>query len=136
MTDKIESSPVHRHERTDVDTRYIAAFAAILAAVVLALYVVTWWVFNEFAAHVSQAHVEQPPAPLGNPPLFPAPRLQVDPQRDLEQLRESERELLDSYGWIDRPAGLARIPIDRAIDIVSENGLPDFEKTGEGVKAK
>ena len=31
---------------------------------------------------------------------------------------------LDGYGWVDRKAGVVRIPIDRAIDLVAERACP------------
>jgi hypothetical protein len=37
-----------------------------------------------------------------------------------QRLRESQRRSLDRYGWVDRPSGVARIPIERAIDLVVE----------------
>jgi hypothetical protein len=33
-------------------------------------------------------------------------------------LRDTQRRELESWGWADRKAGLARIPIERAIDVV------------------
>src|SRR4029079_18740823 len=44
----------------------------------------------------------------------PEPRLQTHPLNDLQSLRNYERETLGSYAWIDRNAGIVRIPIDRA----------------------
>jgi hypothetical protein len=35
-------------------------------------------------------------------------------------LRAAQRAELESYGWVDRDAGIAQIPIDRAIDLVVE----------------
>lgn len=35
-----------------------------------------------------------------------------------------QRERLDSYGWVDRDASVARIPIDEAIAQMAETGLP------------
>jgi hypothetical protein len=32
--------------------------------------------------------------------------------------------MLKSYGWIDRDKGVVHIPIDRAIEILAERGLP------------
>ena len=32
--------------------------------------------------------------------------------------------ILDSYGWVDPDKGIVRIPIDQAIDIVAQKGLP------------
>ncbi|MCL6508251.1 MAG: hypothetical protein K6T59_14635, partial [Bryobacteraceae bacterium] len=56
--------------------------------------------------------------------LPPAPRLQVDPATDLENLRKAEAAVLNSYGWVDRKAGIVRIPIDRAMEVLAERGLP------------
>jgi hypothetical protein len=33
--------------------------------------------------------------------------------------RDAQRRELDRWGWVDRKAGIARIPIDRAMDIVT-----------------
>jgi hypothetical protein len=52
------------------------------------------------------------------------PRLQLRPPEDLNNFRASEETALKTYGWIDRTAGVVRIPIDRAMDLVLERGLP------------
>jgi hypothetical protein len=45
-----------------------------------------------------------------------------------EEQRAKERRRLDSYGWVDRDAGIAHIPIDRAIDqIAAGAGQPSEE---------
>jgi hypothetical protein len=54
----------------------------------------------------------------------PAPRLETRPLEALEQVRHRESELLHGYGWVDREAGIARIPIDRAMAILAERGWP------------
>jgi len=54
----------------------------------------------------------------------PEPRLQETPALDLERLREREDETLSTYGWVDRQAGVVRIPIERAMEIVAREGLP------------
>jgi len=36
-----------------------------------------------------------------------------------------EQAQLSSYGWINRDAGIAHIPIDRAMEIIVARGLPD-----------
>ena len=61
----------------------------------------------------------------GNPAAnFPSPRLQPDPVADLNKFRVREEELLNSYGWVDQAAGKVHIPIERAIEIVAQTGLP------------
>jgi hypothetical protein len=55
---------------------------------------------------------------------FPHPQLQSDPATDLRRyLKAKERELM-TYGWIDQKAGIVRIPIDRAIDLLAHRGMP------------
>lgn len=56
------------------------------------------------------------------------PALQEDPYKDLERLRESERQTLNSYGWVDREKGIVRVPIEEAMKRVLEKGLPAAEK--------
>ena len=56
--------------------------------------------------------------------LPPAPRLEVTPVLDLRAMRAAEDKILNSYGWIDPEKGMVRIPIDRAIDLLAQRGLP------------
>jgi hypothetical protein len=56
--------------------------------------------------------------------LPPEPRLQVSAPKDLEQYKAAQGEILNSYGWIDQNAGVVRIPIERAMDILVQKGLP------------
>jgi hypothetical protein len=92
----------------------------ILSLVIAGIYVLVWGFFNYFLL---------PGALPATAPssLVPAPRLQVDPHRDFQQLDESQRKVLDSYGWVNRPDAVVRIPIDRAMDLVVERGLPEFK---------
>jgi len=32
----------------------------------------------------------------------------------------------ENYGWVDKQAGIARIPIERAKQIIAEKGLPSL----------
>jgi len=43
---------------------------------------------------------------------------------NLKAFREHEHEILTTYGWADKSAGVVRIPIDRAKDLLIERGLP------------
>ncbi|MBB6146461.1 hypothetical protein HNQ77_004433 [Silvibacterium bohemicum] len=56
---------------------------------------------------------------------FPTPRLQVDDgNQDVAGLHEREDLLLDHYSWIDRGQGKVRIPIERAMELIAQRGLP------------
>jgi|SRR5215469_3799123 len=55
------------------------------------------------------------------------PRLQVDPKADLTALRQAEAMRLDRYAWIDRASSRVQIPIDRALALTAERGLPGWQ---------
>ncbi len=57
-------------------------------------------------------------------PNFPLPREQVAPREDLKALAARETSELNSYGWVDRAAGVVRVPIARAMQLLLEQGLP------------
>ena len=59
----------------------------------------------------------------------PAPRLQVDPAAELIHMRREEAQRLATYGWIDEERRVVHLPIDRAIEILAERGLPEPEGT-------
>jgi hypothetical protein len=42
----------------------------------------------------------------------------------LKQLRATEDTTLTTYGWVDRDNGIVHIPIDRAMDLILQRGLP------------
>lgn len=66
----------------------------------------------------------------GQPPrLPPEPRLQPDPVSDLYRMREAEDNVLQTYGWIDKNAGVVRIPVARALDLIAQRGLPNWGGT-------
>jgi hypothetical protein len=57
----------------------------------------------------------------------------------MQEMLRAENAQLQSYGWVDRAAGMARMPIDQAIQMVLEQGLPSWneiptpENSGHGV---
>jgi hypothetical protein len=56
---------------------------------------------------------------------FPTPRVQLDNgNQDLATLHEREDLLLNYYSWIDRGQGKVRIPIERAMELIAQRGLP------------
>jgi hypothetical protein len=56
---------------------------------------------------------------------FPTPRVQLDDgNQDVADLHARENILLDNYTWVDQSKGAVRIPIERAMQIVAQKGLP------------
>jgi hypothetical protein len=56
---------------------------------------------------------------------FPTPRLELDDgNQDLADLHDREDLLLNYYSWVDKPGGAVRIPIERAMELIAQRGLP------------
>src|SRR5258708_4295016 len=55
---------------------------------------------------------------------FPNPRLEVDERGQLNDIRIREEQTLSTYNYIDKGAGTVRIPIDRAMELIAQRGLP------------
>jgi hypothetical protein len=55
---------------------------------------------------------------------FPAPRLEIDERTELNDDRIAEEEKLNSYGYVDDNHVTVRIPIERAMDLIAQRGLP------------
>ena len=113
------------HEKRDVSARPIALSALGLAGVCAAAFMLMRLLFNFFA--VLESRQSAPPSPLAGAYGLkepPEPRLQVSPLADLQALRARDAAALHSYAWVDRDAGVVRIPIERAIAVLAERGLP------------
>jgi len=55
---------------------------------------------------------------------FPEPRLEEDERTQLSGFLAGQDKQLNSYGWIDEKAGVAHIPIERAMELTVQRGLP------------
>ncbi len=116
------ADPVARHETRDADIRSLVIFAAVLAGTVLLVMLGMARVFHYFGATQSLGPPASPFAEARTLP--PQPRLQVSPRQDLTELRQANDSLLNSYGWVDQKSGVVYIPIDRAMSLLIQRGLP------------
>jgi len=62
--------------------------------------------------------------------LPPEPRLEETPNTDLQEMRAAEDRVLSSCGWLDQQDGIVRLPIDRAMDLIAQRGLPARHESG------
>jgi hypothetical protein len=108
------------HERRDVTFKpLVVAAVALVVALIVAVFGMER-LFDYLAAR--EAARSEPASPLvaSRREAPPEPRLQTAPLADLQALRDHEQSTLTSYGWVDREAGVVRIPIDRAMEITLE----------------
>ncbi|MGH9430450.1 MAG: hypothetical protein ACRD3T_02800 [Terriglobia bacterium] len=116
------------HETTDADVSKLTLFGLILAAMILAGFIVTEAVFHYV---IKSENTQRQVAPFENQSQIPPePHLQVSSSTDLETYRKQQTETLDSYGWVDPKHTVVHIPIDQAMDIMLQKGFP-ARKAGE-----
>jgi hypothetical protein len=117
------------YEHTDIDPGVGYRFAAWLAVSMLISAGIVYGAFaffeNRSVAH--DAAVQNFPLAVGRAQDPPAPRLQTQPFKDVYALKTAQRGLLHSYGWIDKASGAVHIPIERAMQLTVEQGLPARE---------
>jgi hypothetical protein len=119
-----DSAPLHDQD-SDVDVRAVVASGVGLIVVAMAIYLMIWLLFRYFDARESARVVPEYPLAAGAATRQPPePRLQTNPRADLQELRAHEDALLNSYGWIDKQDGVVRIPIEEAMKITAQRGLP------------
>jgi hypothetical protein len=122
-------NPTVHHEESDVNIRAILGFGAGLTVVAVVILLLMGGLLKYFEARgARQAPRMYPLAAAQENRLPPEPRLQTHPREDLAALRAREDALLGSYGWVDRNAGIVRIPIDTAMKLTLERGLPAREQ--------
>jgi hypothetical protein len=118
-------NPEVHHEESDVNIRAILGFGAALIVVAAVVHLLIYVLFGYFTRREQvQTPAEYPLAATQEKREPPEPRLQTDPRQDLADLRAKEDDQLTSYGWVDRNAGVVRIPIDAAMKLTLERGLP------------
>src|ERR1700692_4354521 len=61
-----------------------------------------------------------------------APMLETNERGQLRDFLMNQENQLNSYGWVDEKSGVAHIPIERAMDVLIERGVPVFS---QGAKA-
>ena len=119
-------NPAVSHERRDVNVFQISAFGIGLLLACIVTVFAMWAMFDFLFAREDKKNASNPAASMMNerPKLPPEPRLQAQPKVELKDLQADEEVILHSYGWVDPNKGIVRIPIEQAIDIVSQKGLP------------
>lgn len=116
------------HEESDVDVSAILRYGIGLFVIAAIVHLFLWWLLGIYEGQHERAQTQVYPMAAGQQNrLPPSPRLQDNPQQELEALRAKQKALLEGYGWVNKEAGVARIPIEEAMRIVVERGVPTRE---------
>jgi len=111
------------HEQRDLSIGMLAGslvgLTALLAISMLAMAMLSGWFESRLAAS------REPVGPLGRADVIPPqPRLEQQPAEVRLQYEASLEQIMNGYGWLERDASVARIPVARAMEIVAREGLP------------
>lgn len=118
--------PGAKYEHTDIDPSVGYKFALWLAVAMVVSFGIVYGTFFFFEGREKAYNeaVQKYPLAVGQTKEPPAPNLQKQPFKDVYMLRQAEADKLGSYGWVDKDGGVARIPIDRAMEVMLERGFP------------
>ncbi|MGZ5428756.1 MAG: hypothetical protein ACXWFS_07090 [Thermoanaerobaculia bacterium] len=109
----------------ELEFRGILGFVGGLVAVTLVVMGLMWGVAVLFKG--SLARKDPPPPALAEARearVPPGPNLQPNPSADLAAFRSAEEAELATWAWVDREKAVARVPVERALEIVAARGLP------------
>ncbi len=111
------------HETRDLNVRAVSWFALGL---VMAFVVISAAVIGLYKLFEHRQPSPDAPSRIALQPhmIAPQPELQTAPAADLRRFQASENQKLHSSGWVDQSAGIIRIPIERAMDLIVQRGLP------------
>jgi hypothetical protein len=129
------------YEREDLSPRAIFAFLIGLALVGVLIHFALKGMYGYLDAYqkehqpplnplVSQTENESRKVSNADIARFPQPRLETNERLEINAFRLQEDKTLNSYGWIDQKAGIVRIPIDRAMELLAQRGLPTRPQAG------
>jgi hypothetical protein len=130
--------PPEAVQRAGFETRDVDVTVIVVIGVGLVLVggVILWflWELTGTAVPETRSNGASPPVTMpGQPPVgerldqLPPPRVEglvAQPDVHPEDLRADRQPGLQGYGWVDERKGVARIPIDRAMEAVVESSRP------------
>lgn len=112
------------YEVRDINLRNLVWSVVILLVVVGAISAGVGLLYGFLNANEAARSAPPPPLFEESQGLPPGPLLQRDPEKDMRQMANEQDAILNSYGWVDKKAGVIHIPIEQAIELTLERGLP------------
>ena len=123
----VPTNPSVRYEARDVNTKAVFISLVALGGIVLLASLLLWPLYEflstrptESSSSVSPFLQEEQKREPPEPRLQGGPGHEIPPQEEMRQMRTEAEAILNSYGWVDRQAGIARIPIEQAMKLLAE----------------
>jgi hypothetical protein len=112
------------HEISDVNVRPLAWLGVGLAVLVVVSIVAMRGVFVFLDRQQARNDIAPSPMMTQRPQQPPEPRLQTTPVPNRRLIFEQENKRLTTYSWVDPKGGVVRIPVEQAMKLLAERGLP------------
>ena len=140
-------NPQAEFEHQDLSPSGVYAFLVGLAVAGILVAFVLWGLYHFMNRYESNRQPAQNPLVQPSttetrqvPPQtvlkFPEPRLETNERTEINDFQLKEEDTLNSYGWVDQKSGVVRIPIDRAMQLIAQQGLPTTPKVGTEPQAE
>ncbi len=121
-------------EREDLSSRSVMYFMAGLAIFAAVIYVIVFGMYRfldtyEKANQPAISPLVTPQADtrtmtVENTKSFPQPRLEENERNQLRSVIQDQDRKIATYDWVDKNRGIVKIPIERAMDLLVQRGLP------------
>lgn len=129
------------YERQDMRSKPVLIALAVLGTIVLVVHLFLTGVFHLAGWYyeknlppknpmVTETNADTRIVPSSEPMKFPEPRLEQNERMEMRDFRMGEEKTLNSYGWVDEQAGQAHMPIEKAMEMVAQRGLPTTPRAG------
>ena len=131
MHDHEHGTPEQKgYEVSDVQVKVILVAGLAIVMLTAVAYVVGTFATKYFRAQPPIGNYNPTPVALeeqSKPWNLPT-RLQVDPPRALLEFRAEQKQAANSFGVVSDQPEIYKIPVETAMKIVAEKGLPKFPK--------
>lgn len=125
MADTNHYAPGHEPVESDgINYRGLVAFMVILALTTIVCEGIVVGMYKFFDKRYAETTPQRAVMAVPQGTLPPPPNLLTDEPGNLKRFRTGEEQVLDTYGWADKNAGIVRIPVDRAKELLLERGFP------------
>lgn len=130
LDDKRDIADDLGHEPLAVGTRGVAIALAVLFAVIIGSLLLMAGLKSVLTLTPrSEPTADSAAAPIAPPPGVP--EIDENQRGELRRLRRRETQMLTEYAWVNRDAGVVRIPVRRAMEILSSESMSPTEQPNE-----
>ncbi len=114
------------HEISDVSIGGLIKFLAGLVVSLIIVVLAVAWLFDLLADRAAEADPPKSRLAKLRDTVPPAPRLQESPAFEMRMMRDEQAAALGQTRWIDQQTKVVQVPVERAMQLIAERGLPDW----------